>query len=169
MSLSNEIGEKLLSNIGCDINNSELKDTPKRFLNAILQMTQSNRNEINTNILIKFKNDSSNNIITIKNIHCKSLCKHHIMPFFGKIQIKYIPDKYILGLSKFNVIVNYFSKKLQTQEGITNDVCNFIQNYLQPKGVNIISEMNHTCITNRGVEDTNSITIVEKSTGCFIR
>ena len=131
-----------------------------------MEMTSSQRNELDKSKIIKFKNNSNiKNTIIIKDIKIKSLCKHHIMPFFGSITIKYKPDKYILGLSKFNVIVDYFSKKLQTQELLTNEICNFIFNYLNPIGIYISTEMKHTCILNRGVCDPCSSTIVEAELG----
>jgi len=158
--------EEILIQTGADIKNEEMKNTPKRFINSLMEMTISERKEINLSKLIKFNNDSkSKNTIIIKNIKLSSLCKHHIMPFFGNILIKYQPGKYILGLSKFNVIVNYFSKKLQTQEQLTNDICEFIFNYLEPISVFVSTEMKHTCILNRGVCDPCSSTIIHSSQG----
>lgn len=161
-----ELSTELLTQIGVDVKNEEMKKTPKRFINSIMEMTISQRNSLDMTKIVKFNNNTnSKNTIIIKNIKLNSLCKHHIMPFFGNILIKYKPDKYILGLSKFNVIVSYFSKKLQSQEQLTNDICNFIFNYLKPIGVFVSTEMKHTCILNRGVCDPCSTTIVESSMG----
>lgn len=147
-------------------NNNELHKTPERFINSIMEMTISQRNPIDLSKIIKFENHNNfNNIIIIKNIPITSLCQHHVLPFFGTIIIKYKPNKFILGLSKFNYIIEYFSKKLQTQENLTNEICNFIYNYLEPKAIFISTEMKHTCITNRGVHDTNSLTTINASYG----
>ncbi len=157
---------KILVETGIDTNNEELNKTPERFIKSIMEMTSSHRNPINVNKIIKFENNNTNNnIIIIKNIPIKSVCQHHIMPFFGTAIIKYKPDKYILGLSKFNYIVDYFGKKLQSQEKLTNEICNFIYNYLEPKAIFVSTEMKHTCISNRGMNDPNSSTIVYASHG----
>ena len=161
-----ELSSEMLRQTGADINNEEIKNTPQRFIHSIMEMTISQRIPLDIRKIVKFNNNKNfKNTIIIKNIKLSSLCKHHVMPFFGTILIKYKPDKYILGLSKFNVIVNYFSKKLQTQEQLTNDISNFIFNYLKPIGVFVSTEMKHTCILNRGVCDPCSSTIVESSIG----
>ena len=161
-----ELTTEMLRQTGADINNEEIKNTPQRFINSIMEMTISQRKPLDISKIVKFNNNTnSKNTIIIKNIKLSSLCKHHIMPFFGTILIKYKPNKHILGLSKFNVIVDYFSKKLQTQEQLTNDISEFIFNYLKPFGVFVSTEMKHTCILNRGVCDPCSTTIVESSMG----
>ena len=140
-----------------------IEDTPKRVSNWLIEFTQSHRNSQKPKI-IKFNNTFKNNLIKIDKIMCYSLCEHHMLPFFGFIEIEYIPDKFILGLSKFNKICDYLSKKLQTQEKLTNDICNFIFEILEPKKITVKSTMQHTCITMRkiGNYDSKTIIIAEK-------
>lgn len=89
-----------------------------------------------------------------------SLCEHHMLPFFGYIKIEYHPDEIILGLSKFSRIVDFYSKKLQTQEKLTNEICNFIFNFLKPKNVKVTSIMQHMCVSMRKIGNHETKTTV---------
>jgi GTP cyclohydrolase I len=107
-------------------------------------------------------------MVLIKEIEFYSLCEHHLLPFFGKAHIAYIPDGKTVGLSKVPRVVDAFSRRLQVQERLTNEIRDCIQNTLKPKGVAVVMEARHLCMQMRGVEKQNSMTTTSAFSGAFL-
>jgi GTP cyclohydrolase IA len=103
----------------------------------------------------------------VKNIEIYSLCEHHLLPFFGKAHVAYIPNNYITGLSKIARVVEAYSRRLQVQERLTTQIKECIQNTLNPLGVAVVIEAKHMCMTMRGIEKQNSVTTTSDFTGAF--
>ena len=107
------------------------------------------------------------NMVIVKNIELYSMCEHHMLPFFGKAHIAYIPNGHIVGLSKIPRVVDVFARRLQVQERLTNQILNCIQETLNPLGVAVVIEASHMCMMMRGVQKQNSVTTTSAFTGEF--
>ena len=131
----------------------------------LTQGYSQNPNEILNSAI--FSEDYSQ-IVLVKEIEFYSLCEHHLLPFFGKAHIAYIPNGKIVGLSKLPRVVDAFSRRLQVQERLTNEIRDCLENSLRPKGVAIVMEARHLCMQMRGVEKQNSITTTSAFSGEFL-
>ena len=162
-----ECCSKMLGYIGEDVEREGLLNTPERVARAILDTT-SGYNEDPEAILRKamFKEDYSQMVI-VKDIDFSSLCEHHILPFFGKVHVAYIPNGYITGLSKIARVVEVFSRRLQVQERLTLQIKECIQKTLNPLGVMVVVEAQHLCMQMRGVKKQNSVTTTSDFCGAF--
>ncbi|MBR5860276.1 MAG: GTP cyclohydrolase I FolE [Bacteroidaceae bacterium] len=162
-----ECCSKMLGYIGEDVEREGLLNTPERVARAILDTT-SGYNEDPETILRKamFKEDYSQMVI-VKDIDFYSLCEHHILPFFGKVHVAYIPNGYITGLSKIARVVEVFSRRLQVQERLTLQIKECIQKTLNPLGVMVVVEAQHLCMQMRGVKKQNSVTTTSDFCGAF--
>ena len=158
---------KMLELIGEDNQREGLIKTPERVARAILDTT-AGYNEDPEAILraAMFKEDYSQMVI-VKDIDFYSLCEHHILPFFGKVHVAYIPNGYITGLSKIARVVEVFSRRLQVQERLTLQIKECIQKTLNPLGVMVVVEAQHMCMQMRGVKKQNSITTTSDFCGAF--
>ena len=159
--------EVILERIGEDPKREGLMKTPERAAKAIQFLTQGY--QMDPQQVLKsamFKEDYSEMVI-VKDIEIYSLCEHHILPFFGKAHIAYIPDGYIVGLSKLPRIVDIFARRLQVQERLTDEILQCIQETLKPLGAAIVIEARHMCMMMRGVQKQNSITTTSAFTGEF--
>ena len=158
---------KMLQLIGEDVEREGLVKTPDRVARAILDTT-SGYNEDPEAILrgAMFKEDYSQMVI-VKDIDIYSLCEHHILPFFGKVHVAYIPNGYITGLSKIARVVEVFSRRLQVQERLTLQIKECIQKTLNPLGVMVVVEAQHLCMQMRGVKKQNSVTTTSDFCGAF--
>jgi len=157
----------ILSLIGEDVSREGLVKTPMRAAKALWRITSGYRQ--NTADVIKqavFEWEGSNMVI-VKDIEFYSMCEHHILPFFGKISIGYIPDGKIVGLSKLARAVEVVARKLQVQERLTAQVCRQVMNSLNPKGVIVVCNAEHLCMKMRGVEKQNSSTTTVDYCGVF--
>lgn len=146
-----------------------LQRTPLRVAKTMLDFTSGYR--IDPSAMLKsalFKEDYSQMVI-VKDIDFYSLCEHHLLPFFGKVHVAYIPNGYITGLSKIARVVDAFARRLQVQERMTSQIKDCIQETLHPLGVMVVVEAQHTCMQMRGVEKMNSITTTSDFTGAFNR
>ena len=167
-----KIGEKykeILIEIGENINREGLQKTPSRCAKSIQFLTQGYH--INPDEILKgalFHEDYSQ-MVLIKNIELYSLCEHHLVPFFGKAHIAYIPNKKIVGLSKIPRVVDIFSRRLQVQERLTKEISECLEKNLEPEGVAVVIEASHLCMQMRGVEKQNSITTTSSFTGVFLK
>lgn len=157
----------MLQAIGEDVNREGLVKTPDRVARAILEAT-AGYNEDPEAILrgAMFKEDYSQMVI-VKDIDFYSLCEHHLLPFFGKVHVAYIPNGYITGLSKIARVVDAFSRRLQVQERLTLQIKECIQNTLNPLGVMVVVEARHLCMQMRGIKKQNSITTTSDFCGAF--
>ena len=168
--ISKEIKEdytKILKEIGEDTTREGLLKTPERAAKAMLFLTQGYEQDP-VEILkgAMFKEDYDDMVI-IKNIELYSLCEHHILPFFGKAHIAYIPNGHIVGLSKIPRVVDVFARRLQVQERLTHDILECLNNTLKPKGVAVVIEASHMCMMMRGVQKQNSVTTTSGFRGQF--
>lgn len=170
--IEQKIGEILKEGMGIDWqNNPHLKETPKRVSKVYKQIYDGY--EINPKIYIKKfpapKNGKDNQIVTIGPIQTYSMCSHHMLPFSMDIYIGYIPNKEILGISKFERICKNISHKLQVQENITEEIADFLQQELNPEGVIvIIKNSKHLCMEMRGIESKNTHVTTSAVRGIFL-
>ncbi|MDR0657807.1 MAG: GTP cyclohydrolase I FolE [Mediterranea sp.] len=157
----------IISLLGEDVEREGLLKTPERVTKAMLKLTEGYRMDPNEILLsAKFKEEYRQMVI-VKDIDFFSLCEHHMLPFYGKAHVGYIPNGYITGLSKVARVVDIFSHRLQVQERMTLQIKECIQNTLNPLGVMVVVEARHTCMQMRGVEKQNAITTTSDFTGAF--
>lgn len=157
----------LLKEIGENPAREGLKRTPHRFAKAYEFLTagyNSNIHEVLNGAVFNVKYDE---MVLVKNIDFYSLCEHHILPFYGKVHIAYIPSGKIVGLSKIPRIVEIFARRLQVQERMTQEIADTINQYLEPQGVAVVSEAYHMCMMMRGVEKQNSSATASAVHGIF--
>ena len=162
-----ELYREVLERLGEDPEREGLKKTPERVARAMQFLTQGYHMD-GPEILrsAMFAEDYSEMVI-VKDIELYSLCEHHMLPFFGKAHIAYIPDGYIVGLSKLPRVVDVYARRLQVQERLTHQILNCIQETLNPLGVAVVIEAQHLCMMMRGVEKQNSVTTTSAFTGAF--
>ena len=160
--------EDIIDLIGEEKNREGLQKTPARASKSIQFLTQGYH--INPDEIIKSAlfNEEYQQMVLIKDIELYSLCEHHLVPFFGKAHIAYIPKKHIVGLSKIPRIVDVFSRRLQVQERLTREISNCLEKNLNPMGVAVVIEAQHLCMQMRGVEKQNSVTTTSAFTGVFL-
>ncbi|MTB50280.1 GTP cyclohydrolase I FolE [Lewinella sp. W8] len=157
----------IISGIGEEVEREGLIKTPVRAAKAMQFLTQGyglDAREILRSAM--FAEDYSEMVI-VKDIELYSLCEHHMLPFFGKAHVAYIPDGYIVGLSKIPRVIDVFARRLQVQERLTDQVLQAIQETLQPLGVAVVIEAHHMCMMMRGVQKQNSVTTTSAFTGAF--
>ncbi len=159
----------VISALGEDVAREGLLKTPERSARAMQFLTQGYKlNPVQILNSAKFKEDYSQMVI-VKDIEVYSLCEHHMLPFFGKAHIAYIPNGYIVGLSKIPRVVDAFARRLQVQERLTNEIRDCIQSTLNPLGVAVVMECSHLCMQMRGVQKQNSVTTTSAFTGEFMK
>jgi GTP cyclohydrolase I len=157
----------IIEHIGEDVHREGLAKTPERAAKA-MQFLTSGYHEDAASILrgAMFKEDYRNMVI-VKDIEVYSLCEHHLLPFYGKVHVAYIPDGYIVGLSKIPRVVDVYARRLQVQERLTGEILHVIQDTLKPLGVAVVIEAAHMCMMMRGVQKQNSLTTTSAFTGVF--
>ena len=159
--------KEILSLLGEDAEREGLQRTPYRVAKAMQTLTRGHKEDPNAILnSAKFKEDYRHMVI-VKDIDFFSLCEHHMLPFYGKVHVAYIPNGYITGLSKIARVVDCFSHRLQVQERMTLQIKECIQEALNPLGVMVVVEAKHMCMQMRGVEKQNSITTTSDFTGAF--
>lgn len=161
--------KNILDDVGEDATRQGLIKTPVRAAKAMQFLTQGydlDPAEILRSAM--FEEDYSQMVI-VKDIELYSLCEHHLLPFFGKAHVAYIPNGHIVGLSKIPRVVDAFSRRLQVQERLTNEIRDCIQNTLDPLGVAVVIECSHLCMQMRGVQKQNSVTTTSAFTGEFLK
>ena len=160
---------QVLTLLGEDPEREGLLKTPERVAKAMLALTRGYHMDAREVLLsAKFKEDYRQMVI-VKDIDFFSLCEHHMLPFYGKVHVAYIPNGYITGLSKIARVVDIFSHRLQVQERMTLQIKECIQEALDPLGVVVVVEARHMCMQMRGVEKQNAITTTSDFTGAFNR
>ncbi len=158
----------ILSEMGEDPSREGLLKTPERVAKALQFLTHGydlNPDEILRSAM--FEEDYSQ-MVVVKDIEVFSMCEHHMLPFFGKAHIAYIPNGHIVGLSKIPRVVDAFARRLQVQERLTNEIRDCIHNTLNPAGVAVVVECKHLCMSMRGVQKQNSVTTTSAFTGEFV-
>jgi GTP cyclohydrolase I len=162
-----ELIEQMLREIGEDPNREGLKRTPERVEKALQFFTKGyaeDPQELLNNALFVEDYDE---MVIVKNIDLFSLCEHHMLPFFGKCHVAYIPRKKIVGLSKIVRLVEMFSRRLQVQERLTSQIAETNHETLNPYGVGVVIEAQHLCMMMRGVEKQNSVALTSSMLGTF--
>ncbi len=160
--------KEVIDQIGEDSNREGLQKTPERVAKAMQYLTKGyneNPDEILNQAIF---HEEYSEMVIVKDIEVYSLCEHHMLPFFGKAHIAYIPDGKIVGLSKIPRVVDAFSRRLQVQERLTIEIRDAIQRTLNPKGVAVVIEASHMCMQMRGVQKQNSVTTSSAFTGLFL-
>jgi GTP cyclohydrolase I len=157
----------LLEEIGEDPQREGLLKTPRRVANTYDFLTRGYREDIKKVINGAVFEEKYDEMVIVKDIDFFSLCEHHMLPFFGKVHIAYIPDGKIVGLSKIPRIVDIFARRLQVQERMTQEIADTIDKYLQPRGIGVVSEARHMCMMMRGVEKQNSVATASAMHGIF--
>jgi GTP cyclohydrolase I len=159
----------IIENLGEDINREGLQKTPERVAKAMQYLTHGY--DLNPLEILKsalFTEDHQQ-MIVVKDIEIYSMCEHHMLPFFGKAHVAYIPNGKIVGLSKIPRIVDAFARRMQVQERLTDEIKNCIQEALNPLGVAVVIEAQHMCMQMRGIQKQNSFTTTSSFTGAFER
>ena len=168
--ITNEITERfsgIISEIGEEVGREGLIKTPERAAKAMLFLTQGYKQDAAVILKSAMFNVSYNEMVIVKDIELYSLCEHHMLPFFGKAHIAYIPNGQIVGLSKLPRIVDVFARRLQVQERLTEQILDCINDTLNPQGVAVVIEAAHMCMMMRGVQKQNSVTTTSGFRGSF--
>ena len=162
-----KITKELLEIIGEDTNREGLLKTPKRVAKSWEFLSQGYNQNLDEIVNEAIFNESAKDMVIVKDIEFYSLCEHHLIPFYGKAHVGYIPDGKIIGLSKIPRIIDFYARRLQVQERLTNQIATCIQDLLNPKGVAVIMEGRHFCMLMRGVQKQNSIASTSSMLGTF--
>jgi GTP cyclohydrolase I len=157
----------LLEEIGEDPNREGLLRTPHRVAKANEFLTQGYHQDINKVLNGAIFEEKYDEMVVVKDIDFFSMCEHHLLPFYGKVHVAYIPKGKIVGLSKIPRIVEVFARRLQVQERMTQEIADTIRDFLDPKGVAVVSEARHMCMMMRGVEKQNSAATASAMHGLF--
>lgn len=158
--------KKVLIEIGEDPQREGLKNTPQRIAKSFEKLYGGYKKDPRET-LTNFDGENYDEMIICKNIDFYSTCEHHMLPFFGKVHIGYIPNKKIIGISKLPRIVEIFARRLQNQERLTMQIANTLNELLKPRGVGVVIEAQHLCMQSRGVEKQNTIMTTSSFTGLF--
>jgi GTP cyclohydrolase IA len=162
-----ELHREILRRIGEDPNRDGLLATPKRVEKSLAFLTkgyQENPSQILRGALFDVDYDE---MVIVKDVEMFSLCEHHMLPFFGKVHVAYIPKGKVIGLSKIARLVEVFARRLQVQERMTRQIADAIQEAIEPHGVGVVIEARHLCMMMRGIEKQNSSTVTSAMVGCF--
>ncbi|QPJ65487.1 MAG: GTP cyclohydrolase I FolE [Candidatus Nitrohelix vancouverensis] len=162
-----ELIEKLLKELGENPQREGLLDTPERVEKSLKFLTSGYSTNIDEVVNGALYTEDYNEMVIVKDIDVFSLCEHHMLPFFGKAHVAYIPKGQIIGLSKVPRIVDTFSRRLQVQERLTTQIGDCLNEILKPQGVAVVIEAMHLCMAMRGVEKQNSFTTSSSMLGCF--
>ena len=162
-----DIIKQLLGAIGEDPSREGLRDTPKRVERALTFLTGGYRQDVDATLNDALFNVDYNEMVIVRDIDFYSLCEHHLLPFFGKCHVAYIPNGKVIGLSKIPRLVEMYARRLQVQERLTSQVANTLCEKIQPLGVAVVTEATHLCMSMRGVEKQNSVAVASAMLGAF--
>ena len=162
-----DLVRKVLIQIGEDPNREGLRRTPERFEKALRFLTSGYRQDPEKLLNGAMFSVCYDEMVVVRDIEVYSLCEHHLLPFFGKCHVAYIPNKKVVGLSKIARLVNMFARRLQIQERLTSQIAQAIQDRLSPQGVGVIVEARHLCMVMRGVEKQHSSATTSAMLGVF--
>jgi GTP cyclohydrolase IA len=164
---TDELLRELLVRLGEDPERDGLRRTPERMAAALKYLTRGYHEDpqkVLNNALFKVCYDE---MVIVKDIEMFSMCEHHLLPFFGKVHVAYIPNGKVIGLSKLPRLVDVFSRRLQVQERMTKQIAETIQKAIEPQGVGVVIEARHLCMMMRGVEKQHSSAVTSSMLGCF--
>ena len=164
-----ELSRQILTELGEDADRDGLQETPVRVAKALQALTRGYHQDPKAVLRAATFEDDYSQMVIVKDIELYSLCEHHMLPFFGKVHIAYIPNGHITGLSKLARIVDIFSRRLQVQERLTRQIKDCIEEALHPLGVMVVIEARHLCMQMRGVQKQNAITTTSDFCGAFER
>jgi GTP cyclohydrolase IA len=162
-----DLVRRLLVLVGEDPNREGLRRTPERFEKAMRYLTSGYRTDPDKLLNGAMFSVCYDQMVVVKDIELYSLCEHHLLPFFGKCHVAYIPSKKVVGLSKIARLVNMYARRLQIQERLTSQIAKAIQERLSPEGVGVIIEARHLCMVMRGVEKQHSAAMTSAMLGAF--
>lgn len=157
----------IIDSLGEDVTREGLEKTPERAAKAMQFLTHGYAIDPLEILKSALFTEDHNQMIVVKNIEIYSMCEHHMLPFFGKAHVAYIPNGKIVGLSKIPRIVDAYARRMQVQERLTDQIKNCLQEALQPLGVAVVIEAQHMCMQMRGIEKQNSFTTTSSFTGAF--
>ena len=163
-----DLVHELLLKLGEDPERDGLKRTPERVEKSLQWLTRGHALSVKDAIGNALFAENHESMVLVKDIEMYSLCEHHMLPFFGKVHVAYIPDGKIVGLSKLARVVEIFARRLQVQERMSEQIAKALCDVLKPQGVGVIIEAYHLCMMMRGVEKQNSKTITSSMTGVFL-
>jgi GTP cyclohydrolase I len=158
---------KILVQLGEDPDREGLRRTPERFAKALQFLTSGYRQDPDKLLNGAVFSVCYDQMVVVKDIEVFSMCEHHLLPFFGKCHVAYIPSKKVIGLSKIARLVNMFARRMQIQERLTSQIAKAIQDKLSPEGVGVIIEARHLCLVMRGVEKQHSSAMTSAMLGAF--
>jgi len=162
-----EMYRELLSRLGEDPARDGLAATPARVEKSMAFLTKGYLEDPATILRGALFDENYDEMVLVKDIEMFSLCEHHMLPFFGKVHVAYIPKGKVIGLSKIPRLVEVFSRRLQIQERLTRQIADTIQEAIEPQGVGVVIEARHLCMMMRGIEKQNSSTVTSAMVGCF--
>lgn len=162
-----QLYEQLLIEIGEDPKREGLRETPKRAAEAVQFLTEGYQKSLTDIINGAIFQSDMDEMVIVKDVELYSLCEHHLLPFIGKAHVAYLPNGQILGLSKIARIVDYYARRLQVQEHLTQQIAQTVQDVTQAKGVGVVIEAKHLCMMMRGVEKQNSVMTTSMMLGHF--
>jgi GTP cyclohydrolase I len=156
----------ILKAVGEDVGREGLKQTPKRVAAMYAELLAGSSEDPADHIKSIFK-EKCDEIVLLRDIPFYSICEHHMMPFIGTACVAYLPDKYVLGVSKLARIVDCFARRLQVQERLTAQIADFLNENLKPQGVAVVLEASHSCMTIRGIKKPGSVMVTSALRGTF--
>lgn len=159
--------EEIIRSIGENPDREGLKQTPVRAAKSLAYLTKGYQEHIDDIINNAIFETENNEMVIVKDIEIYSICEHHLIPFFGKCHIAYLPNKKVIGLSKVARIVDVFARRLQIQENLTQEIANTVLKYTEARGVAVVVEAKHLCMMMRGVEKQNSSMTTSAMLGVF--
>src|SRR6266851_8883605 len=162
-----ELTREMLVRLGEDPERVGLQHTPERMERSMLYLTKGYQENPEDTLLGAMFDVAYDEMVIVKDIEMFSLCEHHLLPFFGKVHVAYIPNGKVIGLSKVPRLIELFSRRLQIQERLTTQIAETIQRVIEPQGVAVVIEARHLCMMMRGVEKQHSAAVTSSMLGCF--
>jgi GTP cyclohydrolase IA len=162
-----DIIRQLLAGLGEDPSREGLLDTPKRVEQTLRFLTSGYATDVDTMLNNALFTVDYNEMVIVKDIDFYSVCEHHLLPFFGKCHVAYIPNGKVVGLSKIPRLVDIYARRLQVQERLTNQIANTLLEKINPLGVAVVTEATHLCMAMRGVEKQNAVAVASAMLGAF--
>jgi GTP cyclohydrolase I len=162
-----DLVQEMLVRLGEDPQREGLQQTPERVRKSLQALTRGYTEDPEALLKGALFTEPYDEMVIVKDIEMFSLCEHHMLPFFGKVHVAYIPNGKVIGLSKVPRLVELFSRRLQIQERLTTQIAETIQNVIEPQGVGVVIEARHLCMMMRGVEKQHSAAVTSSMLGCF--